>query len=227
MSKLRKILFAVAAFGGAVTAVGAGTFASFSATTTNAASFATGTLILSDKAPTTDCRSSDTSIATNSQACEAIFSTLTGQKPGQSGTVNITLENAGTINDAVLSMYSSGSCTPSAVGTPSGGSDPCGLVEIYVQKWSGAHTGTPTCLYGTDTGSNGTCDFDSGSPKTLSQFVTDHTNNTELLALDSDADGGGADKTYITVGVKLPTSAGNGYQNMKADFGLTFSLVQS
>src|SRR3954447_20209888 len=98
MSKLRKILFAVAAFGGVATAVGAGTFASFTASTSNAAStFQTGTLVLSNqKASATACLSTGGSTTdTNANAaCDQPFA-VTLAKPGDTANVDITLVDSG------------------------------------------------------------------------------------------------------------------------------------
>src|SRR4051812_22071811 len=68
---------------------GFGTFASFSASTSNSSTFATGTLVLSDKVGTaTTCFStgSDTNTDVNDHACDAFFST-SAAAPGDVATV--------------------------------------------------------------------------------------------------------------------------------------------
>src|SRR3954463_2611682 len=107
MTRLRKLMITFMV-GGAVVAGGAGTFASFSASTTNAGTFATGSLVLSDKKDAASaCFSTNGgSTDTNANTCDQAFS-LAVQKPGQSGTANITLKNEGSIDGSSLKGFAS------------------------------------------------------------------------------------------------------------------------
>src|SRR5438309_6472888 len=91
----------------------AATVASFTAETTNPTNkFATGTLVLSNKVNSnTACLSTgggNTNTNTNA-ACDTLFS-LTVKKPGDSGTANLTLLNAGSLAASALKVFSS-ACT--------------------------------------------------------------------------------------------------------------------
>jgi predicted ribosomally synthesized peptide with SipW-like signal peptide len=85
ISRARKFIMGTMAVGAVAAIAGAGTFASFSASTTNDASFKTGTLILSDqvgsgntcfssKVDNTNSPSNDADLDTNDTTCDALFS---------------------------------------------------------------------------------------------------------------------------------------------------------
>src|SRR6185369_973256 len=93
----------------------AATVASFTAETTNPTNkFATGTLVLSNKVNSgTACLSTGGgSTDTNANAaCDNLFS-LTAQKPGDTSSANLTLQNVGSIAASALKLFTS-ACTDS------------------------------------------------------------------------------------------------------------------
>jgi spore coat-associated protein N len=224
VSKLRKILFAVAAFGGAATAVGAGTFASFSASTTNGGStFATGTLVLSNqKNAATACLSTGGgSTDTNAGTCDALFTTALA-KPGDSGFVDVTLKNEGSINGATLTAYKNAACTNANSGSFNGTGDLCANLQVYVQEYTSAANRTAntttggTCVYGGGTAS--ACAFD--ATKTLGAFPASGTPLTLAGGLTAGA------SRYLRVYLQFPSTADNTFQGRQASFGFTWAMAQ-
>jgi hypothetical protein len=224
MSKLRKILFAIAAVGGAATAVGAGTFASFTASTTNAGStFATGTLVLSNQKNTATACLSTGGGSTDSNAnsaCDGLFSASV-QKPGDTAFVDVTLNNGGSINASALTGYRNAACANANVGSYSGTGDLCGALQLYVQEYTSASNRTNnttaggTCHYGGGTAS--VCAFDAS--KTVAAFPASGSPIT-MGSLDAGA------SRYLRVHVQIPSSAGNEMQGRQATFGFTWAIAQ-
>ena len=128
-------------------AFGAGTFASFSATTTNAgSSFASGTLVLNDNSPTqASCLSTVSASPTtgqvdaNANSCSAAF-TLATKKPGDSSTAAITITNTGTTDASTggtnVVVYGSAACQDGLSGSVNGSGSLCGAVQTYIQQSS-------------------------------------------------------------------------------------------
>jgi hypothetical protein len=224
MSKLRKILFAVAAFGGAATAVSAGTFASFSASTTNAGStFATGTLVLSNQKNTATACLSTGGGSTDSNAngsCDQLFAASV-QKPGDSAFVDLTLNNAGSINASGLTAHANAACANANTGTYSGTGDLCAALQVYVQEYTSAANRTAgtttggTCHYGGGTAT--ACAFD--ATKTAAAFPASGS------PLSMGAMNAGATR-YFRIYAQIPSSAGNDVQGRQATFGFTWSMAQ-
>jgi hypothetical protein len=100
---------------------------------------------------------------------------------------------------------------------------PCGIVQIYIQQYSDAFTTPSACLYGGASGA--TCDF-SDTSKTLTAFVTAYPNLAGGLSAGSLAANGGADTTWIRIGVKLPSTADNTYQGRSAALALNWHITQ-
>lgn len=225
MSTIRKILFAVAAFGGVATAVGAGTFASFTASTTNAAStFQTGTLVLSDqKNVATACLSTGAGTNTDTNAnsgCDQLFAT-TLAKPGDTGFVDITLGNAGSINASALTAYRSQTCANTNSGTYNGTGDLCATLQMYVQEYTSAENRTA------NTTTAGNCWFGGGTPAACAY---DATKTTATFPAVGSALGLGAMNAaatrYLRVYMQLPSSADNSFQGRVATFGISWAIAQ-
>ena len=216
----RKIMIAVLLFGAAGAAVGAGTFASFSASTTNqSSSFATGTLTLSNTVGTaTACLSSAGGVDTNANTgCDAILSSGTGLKPGSTpATGRLTLSNTGTLTPSAL-QYAMSTCTPGdSSGSVHGSGNPCTAIELYVQEFDSTfNTATDSCVFPFDADDPCATDF-SGSSDTLSAVPSSATTIT----------GGLATSRYFEISAVLPSSAGNAFQGRKADFAFTWNIVQ-
>ena len=224
--KLRMALTAGVAIGlGGFTA--AATVASFTAETTNPTNkFATGTLVLSNKVNSgTACLSTgggNTDTNTNA-GCDNLFN-LTAQKPGDTTSANLTLQNVGSIAASALKLFSS-ACVDSDATAQSyhGTGSPCGAVQLTVQQWSDSGFSVPVaCLYGGTTVAN-TCDF-TDTAKTMGAYATAHTGsgNAQTIGTGLAANGTG----YFTVAVKMATTAGNSLQGRQAAMDFTWHLDQ-
>jgi predicted ribosomally synthesized peptide with SipW-like signal peptide len=209
-------LVAIAAGGGS------GTFASFSAETTNAGNvFATGTLVLSNAVQSgSTCLSTgggNTDTNSNSTGCDKLFN-ATVQAPGDTWTTDqLTLLNDGSIDASALNVSATSCVTSNAAGeTYHGTGDLCPALDVYVQEWTDNTFATPlACWYGTDTA--GTCTF----------------NNTDTLAALSSIDLSGTppaiaagNSRYFTIGVKLQSGADNTVQGRSATADLTWHIDQ-
>ena len=224
----QKVLLSMGVVAGIGALAGAGTFATFTAQTTNPGNtFANGTLVLSNTVNTgSACLSTGggTTDVNNNGSCDVAFD-LSVQKPGDSDTENITLQNVGSLAASVLSTF--GTCTDgdSANETYHGTGNPCSEVQFYVQQYSDSNRTTPSaCLYGGAVVAN-TCDF-SDTAKTLRTFVTAHPNVGSGLSAGSLAAAGGADTTWFTIGVKLPSTANNTFQGRAATLALNWHITQ-
>jgi hypothetical protein len=224
MSKLRKILFAVAAFGGVATAVGAGTFASFTASTSNAAStFQTGTLVLSNQKNTaTACLSTGggTTDTNANAACDQPFA-VTLAKPGDSANVDITLVNSGSINATALTAYATSACVNSNSGTYNGTGDLCAQMQMYVQEYTSAANRTAN----TTTGGN--CWYGGGTATACAFSATKTVGGFPLVgsAVALGAMNTGATR-YLRVYLSFPSTADNTFQGRLATFGMTWAIAQ-
>jgi predicted ribosomally synthesized peptide with SipW-like signal peptide len=198
----------------------AGTWASFSAATSNNATFTTGTLILSndvDGDVATACFSTAAGqdIDGNDRACDALFPTAI-HKPGDAATfADVHIRNEGDLA-GILETHMA-SCTNSDAGNGEqfhGTGLACSAVQFTIQE---NVAGNWTCVYG------GTaCAFD--PTKTIADFVAAHGSFGAGLDLGALAAGTTRD---FRVGVQLPGSAGNDMQGRAAVFGLVWRLVQS
>ena len=225
----RKILIAVLLFGAAGAAVGAGTFASFSASTTNATStFATGTLTLSNtKNNGTACLSSagGGGISTNTNNCEVLFTGLTGLRPGSSPvTVNLTVAPGGTLS-ANTFKYGAACTDGDAAGTSvHGNGEPCDAVETYIQEYNGPFFDgngdplSPTALT--------SCLFPAGASACATNFsgTNDALSNLPTTGAPATIANGLSAARYFKIGVQMPSTAGNEMQGRKADFSFTWSI---
>jgi hypothetical protein len=229
LSLHKKVLLSMAVVAGIGALAGAGTFATFTAQTSNPTNtFANGTLVLSNKvnAGSACLSTGGGNTDTNANgACSTAFS-LAVKAPGDSGTANLTLKNDGSLAASALKAFS-GSCTDAdAVGENFHGTgSPCATVQFYVQQYSDAFTTASTCLYGGSSDGGTTCDF-SDTAQTLTTFVAAHINLAAGLAAGSLAAAGGADTTWIKVGVKLPSTAGNPLQGRSASLALNWHITQ-
>jgi hypothetical protein len=208
---------------------GAGTFATFTAQTTNPTNtFADGTLVLSNKvgAASACLSTGGGNTDTNAGTCDTAFS-LAVKAPGDFSTASLTLQNKGSLPASALKLFS-GSCTDADAAGENyhGTGSACGVVQFYVQQYSDSGFLTPSaCLYGGSPDSGVTCDF-SDTAKTLTAFVGAYPNLGSGLSAGSLAAAGGADSTWVRVGVKLPSTAGNSYQGRSASLALNWHITQ-
>jgi hypothetical protein len=228
LSLPQKVLLSMGVVAGIGVLAGAGTFATFTAQTSNPTNtFANGTLVLSNTVNAgTACLSTGggTTDVNSNGACSTAFD-LSVQAPGDSDTTNITLKNVGSLPASALKVFS-GSCTDSNAADEDyhGTGSPCAKVQIYIQQYSDSSFSVASaCLYGGGTAT--TCNF-SDATKTLATFVDSHTNLSEGLSAGSLAALGGADTTWIKIGVKLPEDADNTYQGRAASLTLNWHITQ-
>ena len=225
-TKRRFPRWALAAVGALLLAGAGGTFASFSASTTNSSAFSTGSLVLSNqKDANTVCLSTaGGNTDTNDNAgCDAAYA-LTVKKPGDSATVNITLKNEGSLDATDLKAFVSSACVSSDEGTETyhGTGDICANLRFYIQSYTTAgRTVVSSCYYGGVTVAN-TCDF-TNAAKTLADYSTTYPNSSTTLSMGTMTTG---TSRFLTLGLQLPSSAGNSLQGRKAAFGLKWQIVQ-
>jgi hypothetical protein len=228
LSLSKKVLLSMGVVAGIGALAGAGTFATFTAQTTNPTNtFANGTLVLSNtvNAGTACLSTGGGNTDTNANgACDTAYS-LSVRAPGDSSTADITLENKGSLAASVLKAWSASCTDADAAGENYHGTgSPCGKVQIYVQQYSDNFTTKSACLYGGAAGA--VCDF-SDVAKTLTAFVTAYPNVAGGLSAGAlDAAGGTAPKTWIRIGVKLPSDANNTFQGRSASLGLNWHITQ-
>jgi hypothetical protein len=227
LSLPQKVLMSIGVVAGLGVLAGAGTFATFTAQTTNPDNtFANGTLVLSNTVDGGMACLSTGGGNTDSNAngaCDTMFD-LAVRAPGDSSTADLVLENVGSLAASALKVFS-GSCTDSDAADEDfhGTGSPCGAVQIYIQQYSDNFTTESACLYGGATGN--VCDF-SDTNKTLTSFVTDHPNLAGGLAAGALEESGGADTTWIRIGVQLPSTAGNNMQGRAAALAFNWHITQ-
>lgn len=211
-TRLKQYLMLLIAMGVVAVAItGSGTFASFSAETTNSGNaFATGTLVLKNTTSAGFCLSTgggNTNTNVNA-ACDKVID-VNLQEPGDSTTGTVDLLNDGSLNGSALTFTPS-SCTPSDVAgqTYHGTGDPCGVLDVYVQEVDGS-SNPVSCLYGGGTAT--TCAF--SNTKTLSALAS--SGAASLGALNA-----GVTRHFV-VGLELQPGADNSYQGRQASFDMT------
>jgi len=220
-----KVLIAVGVL--AVVGGGAGTFASFNAQTTNANSFATGTLLLSNTVHTGSACFSDTaSTTTNAASCSVLVNT-SNISPGHGAGEYITLKNTGTITSSDLKLFGS-TCNDTTTGTFSSGStlthsDLCGALKISVEQDATAGGTASACLIGTEIGGgNHACDETQGT--LLSTFLSTYNSAANGYAFGGDTLAANAQRFY-TVYLYLPDE-NNTYQGVTAAFNVSWQIDQ-
>lgn len=222
MGTVRATLIAMIV-GAVLIAGGAGTFASFTASTSNSATFTTGSLVLSNtKNTATACLSTNAgSTDTNSNACDQAFA-LAVQEPGQNATVDITLTNEGSIGGSSLMGFASQACAAADASgqTYHGTGDPCSSLQVYVQEFSdGARTTPSACRYGG--GTTSTCAY--SAAKTMTGFATTYPDANTSMNLGATT---AASSRYLTIGIQMDSAATNAVQGRQASFGFSWTLVQ-
>jgi predicted ribosomally synthesized peptide with SipW-like signal peptide len=225
MNLKQKVLMTMGTVAVAALIAGGGSFASFTAQTTNPGNtFATGTLVMSNtvNAGTACLSTGGGSISTNANAnCDTLFN-LTVKKPGDSATADLKIKNEGSVDASALKAFATGCTDGDAAGQAYHGTGtPCSVVQVYVQQWDdAAHTTATACLYGGAAVTN-TCDF-SNTAKTLGDYASNYTNSSNGLSIGSGLTAGTTD--YFTIGVKLPSSADNTFQGRQASIGFTWFM---
>lgn len=248
MSKVQKLLLLLLFLGLAGNVGGAGTLASFNASTTNASSsFATGSVILSNanKGTAKTCFSNGTTDsnggtgtstdANNNTACEALFS-LSARAPGQSATVNLNLKNEGslggtlTLTRALHNIPGGGTSLPcssaNALETPYRGTgDICDKLRFTIQRFSDdARTAPSGCVYGNDVNADNICDTGDDT-RDLKHFTGSSLAASTGISLGSLASGATA---FLRLTVEFPdggAGADNAFQGRAATFAVQWALA--
>lgn len=218
----------------AVVASGNGTFASFTAQTTNANNvFATGTLYLhnsgTDNSGNVTTCESEVGVAgyNDNEACNALFTLNPLTSTSGAQVAYLTLANAGTLDSANIAF--SGSCTPGTTqgSTVFGSVSLCDGLTIMIQELapSGGSSATVVgCAYGTDTTNASTC---GGGVALSTAFGSSHDLNLqsgENSNTGTALSGGNSRYFKITVTPPAGASFDNTYMNRKATFSLGWQL---
>lgn len=225
-SNLKKVLLTVMVLGMATGVLGSGTFATFTAQTTNPNNtFVAGTLVLSNtKTGGTTCFSTGggSTDSNSNSACESLFSANV-RKPGESASQTLTVKNEGSLAASALKLFSTACGNANSTGESYFGTGlPCGKVQLYIQQYSDSSFTTPSaCLYGGATGV--TCDF-SDTTKTLSAFQGAYNSSSNGLTIGSGLAAGAS--VYVKVAVQLPSSADNSFQGRQASMDFNWFLSQ-
>jgi predicted ribosomally synthesized peptide with SipW-like signal peptide len=228
LSLRRKVLLSLGVVAGIGALAGAGTFATFTAQTTNPDNtFKNGTLVLSNEVDGgTACLSTGGGTTdTNAFNCDTAFD-VTLAVPGDTDSADITLVNEGSVPASDLGVFSS-ACANANVATETyhGTGNPCSKIQITIQQYSDAFTTESACLYGGATGNE--CNF-SDPTKTLASFVADYPNSGDVRSLGAldEKNGTDSDTTWVRVSLLLPSDADNTFQGRQATFALSWHMIQ-
>lgn len=228
MDRTKKTLITLLVIG-ALATIGAGTYATFTAQTTNSANtFATGTIVLKDGTGGSACFSTgagtDTTTNVNS-SCAAIVS-LSGMAPGVPATPTAwQVSNDGSLDGATLSLLP-GTCSSAnnATDTYHGTGTICTVLDIYIQEVDNTGANV-SCLYPAGAGA---CAFnDANTVSTLTTNpISGGLKKKGTAGTGSGATWVGGDTRYFKIGLQLQGGAGNTYQGRLATFDLTWNLSQ-
>ena len=219
MGKLRTIGMALILMAGSAGLISSG-FADFNATTTNANTFSSGTLVLSDaKTSGTTCLSTGgatTDTNSNATGCDNLFNGAS-KKPGDTTTAVVTIRNVGSIAASAIQVYTTTTtgCATTDAGAESyhGTGDLCTAVALTI------HDDTNNrCYYPTQ--SAGACTID--ATKTLSHFLATWNTGTPLSLSTTGLSGGIA----FTVATQFNSTAGNNMQGRTATLDLNWKMTQ-
>lgn len=233
MTTLRKILLTLMVVGAVGSTISAGTFASFTARTTNTAStFSAGTLVLGNQKDTaTMCLSNAGGSVTGTHlnnSCDTLVA-VTVRKPGDLAEVDLSLQNLGSI-DGLLTAYASQNCQAGNDLTQpfNGTGNACTTVRMTIEEFASQADRTADipswCWYGGLAGTSA-CDIDGTGLKTLTNWHTNHP-STGATPLDMGAIQAGATR-YFRITLKLPVGASDQLQGKMATFGYVWRLDQA
>lgn len=220
MGKLRTVGLALILMTGSVGLISSG-FADFNAQTTNASTFSSGTLVLSDaKSGGTTCLSTGgatTDTNSNATGCDNLI-TATGKKPGDAATTAVvTIRNVGSIAASALQV--STTTTTGCASTDASGETYHGTGNLCTAVALTIHDDTNNrCYYPTQAA--GACTMD--ATKTLSDFLTNWNTTTPLSLGTTGLSGGIA----FTIGSQLNSTAGNPMQGRTATIDLNWKMTQ-
>ncbi len=215
LSTGKKILLSIAIVGAIAAGVG-GTYASFSATTTNPTNtFASGTVTMTNVAGTAVSGSQCATQTTNG-TCATLFSAAsTALRPGGSDSTNtVTITYGGTIATGDFRLYAAN--YTSKTGSSSSfctSTDPAAQVQLQVKQ------GT-TIVYPTSGTGYGT----------LKGFATTYTSTSNGLQLNGGTGTAGVwatnDSAVFTLNLNLPSSTDNTFQGCQSQTDIVWYATQ-
>lgn len=225
MSNVRKCLLSLLVLGVVTSVITGGTFASFSAQTTNPANtFAAGTLTMTNVAGTAVSGTNCTT-ATNSGTCATLFAAgtagttgLTNFKPGGSDVTNtVAITYTGSIPTGDFRLYTTSYATKGAGSSAlCTATDPAAKLNLQIKVGS-------TIIYPTTGTGYGT----------LKEFATTYTSTSNGLQLKGGTNGAGSvgvwatdDAGTYTISVNLDSSADNPYQGCQSEASFNWYAVQ-
>ena len=219
MTTLRSIGLSLILLAGAAGLI-ASSIADFNAQTTNASTFSSGTLVLSDaKTSGTTCLSTGggtTDTNTNASGCDDLIA-ATVQKPG--GTASsavVTLREVGSIATGTFHVFASSACASTNAGaeTYHGTGDLCAAVALTI------HDDTNNrCYYPTQAA--GACTLTAAN--TLATFSTAYPNDTTPLVLSTTGLSSGI---AFTIQAQLNSTATNTVQGRTASISFGWKIAQ-
>jgi hypothetical protein len=213
ISKARKGIIGTMVLGAVIAITGAGSFASFTAQTTNDAAFRTARLELSNSVDSAaSCFSSGVGTSATADAatldnndnvaCDVLFDDFV--EPGNTATAGIDLSNENSNTESILSVYTNGGCVDGINLGPNAGSDTlCDDIQLTIQTVTdNTYTvvSNAGCIYPA-----ATCNT---APGTLDGFATASTGfaNADTIdgALGTTAEDPASEHKYIVVTMSLP-----------------------
>ena len=230
----KRVLLSLLAVGVLGSGVGVGTFATFSATTTNPSNtFTAGTLQMTNS-------SGCTSAVSGTNDCTAIsFSTpAAGISPGSVYTGSVTIANTGTLagtytltlNNVASAAGTCGTGSCEALTSTTGGYP----LQITILDSKGAAAAGQRCIFGQGAGSSaadGACATlsaggDGDAAYRLTAANTALASGRALLGDSAASQWPAAESHTYTIKVLFPNSAGNTYQGANASFDLVWAAAQ-
>jgi predicted ribosomally synthesized peptide with SipW-like signal peptide len=227
--RIKQYLMLLTVIGLVSIASGSGTFASFSAETTNAGNtFASGTLFLHNtKQGNAACTSEShvTAPYNVNGSCDILFNGVAFD--GTAQTAHLALNNAGTLDASALT-FKVANCTVgdnsanTTSGTLFGGALTCGDINITIQETQSNYSTNVWCAYGPDQAACGatTNTYNLGGPTSLTALNTSPGPATAAGLAHGNT-------RYYVITVQPNTLGGNGnqWQNRAASFDLTWNIA--
>lgn len=213
MTTMKRILLSFGVLGLLTAGLGGGTFATFSAQTTNAATFVGGTVAMTNVAGTV-VSGSNCATETTSGTCAVIFN-ASAMKPGAADRANtVTITYTGTLSTSDFRLYATAFETKGASSSAlCSATDPASKLNLQVKQGS-------TIVYPTSGTGYGT----------LAGFAAAYTSAASGLQLKGTAGTAGVwatnDTATFTVSVNLDNSADNPYQGCQSLATLAWYAAQ-
>jgi hypothetical protein len=210
---MHRLLLSLGVLGVLGAGLGGGTFATFSAQTENAATFASGTVAMTNVAGTV-VSGADCADETTAGTCAAIFN-ATAMRPGAADRSNTaTITYTGTMSTGDFRLYASGFETKAAGSSAlCSATDPASKLNVQIKQ------GT-TVIYPTAGSGYGS----------LAAFASAFSSAANGLQLKGEAGTAGVwaedDAATFTINVNLDGSADNPYQGCQSLATLVWSAAQ-